>query len=360
MDHLPSLLRLHPCNLFQLALEAGKMGCRYLDVEYELRNHMNIKFGIAGLGSISSRFASVLGNVDGVELSAVASRDQSRSETFAAKFGAKKAFDSYQEMITDESIDAVYIGLTHNFHLEIARLCLENHKAVLCEKPLVTSQNDAITLADLAKSNKTLLMEALWTRCQPAYLKAREWVNRNAIGEIKMITANYSHILPFDPQNRFYNPKLAGGSLFDLGVYPISFAIGILSTAPLEVKGLAVITDTGVDESAAFSLKFTHGVLASLSCGFSTNSLQETVIYGTKGHIVLNNCSGPRESTLFDGDNHIVEEFVSPQGDGFIYQIRHFAELYHQNKIESELIPLQDSIACAGVFDSLRGQWGLI
>ncbi len=321
---------------------------------------MNVRFGIVGLGYISTRFASAMKSVEGVELSAVASREQARSDVFARQFGAKKAYDSYRDLIRDPEVDVVYIGLTHNFHLEIAKLCLQNRKAVLIEKPMVTTRKDAEELVELAKANNTLLMEALWTRCQPAYLKAQEWVNSNMIGELQLITANYHHQVPYDPHNRFYDPKLAGGSLFDLGVYPIGFAIGFMGEAPIEVSGLAKLTPSGVDQSAAWALRFSNGSLANLSSGFSVDALEQAVIYGGEGAIVLDRSSGPKRCELYDNEHKLIASFVDSEGDGFVHQIRHCADLYRQGKIESDLIPWKDTIACAQVFDSLRMQWGLL
>lgn len=321
---------------------------------------MNMKLGIAGLGSISTRFATVLREVDGVELAAVASREQTRSQRFATEFGAKKAFDSYSDMITDDSVEAVYIGLTHNFHFEIARLCLEHHKAVLIEKPMVITRKDAEELSQLAQANNTLLVEALWTRFQPAYFKAQEWVKDNRIGELQLITADYHHQVAYDPHNRFYNPKLAGGSLFDVGVYPIGLAIGLMGAAPIAVSGQAKLTPSRVDQSAAWTMRFSNGCLANLSSGFSINTFEQAVIYGQEGAIVLDKSSGPKRCELYDNRQQLIAHFEDAAGDGFVHQIRRFADLYRQGKVESDLIPWRDSIACAGVFDSLRSQWGLM
>ena len=321
---------------------------------------MNVRFGIVGLGIISNRFATVLKTAEGVELTAVASRDQTRSEAFAKKFGASKAYVSYLDLIKDDEVDIVYDGLTHNFHYEITKLCLEHHKAVLCEKPFVTSQKDAKELVELAKKNHTLLMEAMWTRCMPAFKKSKEWVKTGKIGQVKLITANFTYKTAFDPQNRLFNPKLAGGSLFDVGIYPLDFATGILAEYPEKVAGLARISSSGVDELAAITLSFASGALASLNCGFTVESARDTIVYGTEGHLVLENCFGPQNCQLYDAKNRLVESFSEPVPDGFIYQIRHCADLFRNGKLESDLIPLQDTIFSAGVFDTLRKQWGLI
>jgi predicted dehydrogenase len=320
---------------------------------------MNVRFGILGTGHISGRFARVLNTVQGAELAAVAARDLERAQAFAGEYHGRKAMDDYFTLIRDETVDAVYIGLLNNQHYEMVQYCLEQGKPALCEKPLVTTKRQAEELAALARQKQTLLMEAMWTRCQPAYRVAREWVQAGKIGPVRLVSANFSHILPYDPANRFYDPKLGGGSLFDLGVYPIEFTSGVLGQNPVAATGTAVITSTGVDEAAAFSLHFPDGCLADLACGFTVNGTNNAVLYGTQGRIEVDSCYKPLRIERFDGDGKSVEVFTGPQGDGFAHQIRHFANLCRQGKRESDLVPLADTIACAGVFDELRSQWGL-
>jgi predicted dehydrogenase len=189
---------------------------------------MKVRFGIIGLGAIAARFASVLNTVPGVELVSVASSDKRKADAFAEKFGAKKAYDNYVELVNDDDVDVVYIALTHNFHFEAIKLCLSNRKGVLCEKPLAINKKDADYLTVLSKELNVLLMEAMWTRFIPAFKKAKEWVKSGTIGDVKLVNASFCFNVPFDPENRLYNPKLAGGSLFDAGVYPIEFTTGVL------------------------------------------------------------------------------------------------------------------------------------
>jgi len=320
---------------------------------------LTVKYGIIGLGQISRRFASALNTVKGMELTAVASRDVSRTEVFAREFGAKKVHASYQDLIEDNEVDVVYIGLTHNLHFEFTKKCLEMHKPVLCEKPLVTNQKDAEELTALAKNRQTLLIEAMWTRCMPAYQKAQEWVKSGKIGQVKLITANFCYRAPYDPNHRIYNRETAGGSLYDVGIYPIDFSIGIMKEYPQSVSGSALIAPNGVDESAAFSMRFGSGALANLACGFNVRAMEEAIIYGTTGRIILDNCYGPQTCFRYDENLKLKEKFSERVRDGFVYEIRHCADLLEKGKIESDLIPWQDTIVSAGVFDSLNKQWGI-
>ncbi|MHB8065605.1 MAG: Gfo/Idh/MocA family protein [Ruminiclostridium sp.] len=319
---------------------------------------MKVRFGIIGLGGIASRFAKVLNNAEGVELNAVAARDKAKAEAFSDKFNAKKSYDSYLELINDSEVDVVYIALTHNFHYEIVKECLNNGKGVLCEKPFVLNKKDAEELATLSKNKKVLLMEAMWTRFIPAFKKAKEWVHDGKIGNVKLVSASFCFNMPFDPENRLYDPKVAGGSLYDAGVYPIEFTTGILGENPTQVNGIASFSKTGVDDFAAMNMSFESGALATLSCGITANTNRDARVYGTTGNIIVYDFLGSKKCELYDNENNLLECFEEDFEDGFIYQIEHFVALYRNNKIESEIIPLKDTIACAGIFDELMKQWG--
>lgn len=317
---------------------------------------MKTRFGIIGLGGIAARFANAMQAVDGAELVAVASKDKSKAEAFAKKFSAKKAYNSYEDLVNDSEVDVIYIGLTHNFHFEAVKLCINNNKGVLCEKPMTTNKKDAEVLAALAKEKNVLLMEAMWTRCLPAFIKAKEWVHTGKIGAAKLINASFCINVPFDPENRLFNPKLAGGSIYDVGVYPIDFAIGIMDEYPEVVTGLSTICETGVDEFAVINMSFKSGVLASLSCGATAKANTDAAIYGTDGHIIVREFYGSRKCELYNNQNELIESFDDDIEDGFIHEIRHFVELYTNNKKESDRMPLKDTIECAGIFDKLIKQ----
>lgn len=321
---------------------------------------MNVRYGIIGLGTISNKFADAVNREKDVELVAVAARDQVRADVFGKKYKALKAYGNYEALMDDPDVDIIYIGVTHNFHYDLVKQCLNKHKAVICEKPLVLTKKEAEELTGLAQKNNTLLMEAMWTRCMPAYRKAQQWVRDGLIGEVSLINASFCFHGTYDPENRWYNPKLAGGSLFDLGVYPVEFSMGITGEHPSQVTGVAKIAPTGVDESASMSMIFPGGAVASLACGFTTDAMDEAVIYGTGGKVVVENCFGLTKAELYEGRDKKVSEFEEKTPNGFIYQARHCAELFKAGKIQSDLIPWADTIACAGIFDTLRKQWGLV
>lgn len=318
---------------------------------------MQINFAILGPGSISRRFAKVLNTAEGARLAAVASASSlERAENFAREFGADSYYGSYEELLRQPDIDAVYIGLTHNFHYDAIKLSLEHGKAVLCEKPMVTTEAEAKELTEMARSRGLLLMEAMWTRCLPAFRQARQWIADGRIGQTHLVQASFSFNVPFDPEHRLYNPALAGGGLFDAGVYPIEFASGILGENPNQTTGTLQIGATGVDEMAAMSLAYPSGALASLSCGLRTKTDWDGRVYGSSGSVIVRDFLMTKRSELYDAEGQLVDQFDDDFDDGFIYQINHFLSLLEAGRIESDLIPHRDTIACAAVFDQLLSQ----
>ncbi|ACL75483.1 Gfo/Idh/MocA family protein [Ruminiclostridium cellulolyticum] len=321
---------------------------------------MSVRYGIIGLGGIAQVFAGALKAVQNAELTAVASSSRERAESFSRKFNTAKIYDSYTELILDKDVDVVYVALTHNFHYDIVKKCIENGKAVLCEKPLTTNRKNAEELIALSRKKKVLLMEAMWTRCLPSFQKAKKWVDEGRIGDVRLIDAKFCFNAPYDPKHRLFNPELAGGSLYDTGVYVIEFTTGILGEKPEKVSGFATIADTGVDDFAVINMTFKRGTLAMLSCGTRANVNKDARIYGTNGNIVVYEFFSSRKCELYDNDNNLVESFEDNCRDGFIHQIRHFSNLFESGKLESDIIPLEDTAACAEVFDELLKQWRIV
>ncbi len=318
---------------------------------------MAVRYGIMGPGVIAQRFAYALSIEETGELYGVASRDPARAKAFAQEYRAQKVYQNYQEMLDDENIDVVYIATTHNFHKEQIAMCLHKGKRVLCEKPMVLHKADAEELVALAKAKNTLLMEGMWTRCLPAFRKAKQWVAEGTIGEVRYITAPFCISRPYDPGHRLFNPDLAGGSLYDTGVYPIEFAMGILGEMPNRVTGAAHFAPSGVDDFVSMSFTFPGGAVAALQCGTNCELPPNAYIHGTKGVIAVYDFLRAHSCERFDLSGHSQEVHLTEFDDGFIFQIRHVAELVAQGAIESPLIPWQDTIGCAEIFDTLMAQW---
>ena len=315
-----------------------------------------VRFGIIGPGGIARRFARVLVASSCGKLVAVASgTSHERAQAFAAEFGGAKAHKSYEELARDPEVDAVYVALTHNFHYEAIKLCLTHGKAVLCEKPMVLTEAHAKELAALAKEKNLLLMEAMWSRCLPVFRSAREWVETGRIGDIKLVQAAFCFQVKYDPEGRLFNQALAGGALYDAGVYPIEFATGIVGENPVAVAGVSHRCPVGTDDYTAMSFRFPGGAVAALACGTLAHASKDAYVNGTTGRVIVRDFLATQKAELYNNEGKLLEIAVSDETvDGFKYELEHFCGLFESGKKESNWIPLADTIACAGVFDALN------
>lgn len=318
-----------------------------------------IKFGIIGSGGIAQKFAQALNMTEGAKLIATSSKSMERAKTFAEKFNLKYYYDSYEEMLKNPEIDAVYIATTHNFHYENCMLCLDYNKPIVCEKPLAISKQQATEIFAKAKQKNIFIMEAMWCRFLPVTQKAKSWINEQKIGEVKLIDASFCITLAFNPEGRHYNPKLAGGALYDLGVYPLEFVMYMAGEHISEVNGVTNISSTGVDELDIITAKFPSGILATVRCALNLKAQNHACIYGTNGYIKVNEHMSSQHCELYNANGELTEEFDYNFENGFEFEAAEAVRCINSGKLESEIITHADTIACAGVFDDLMRIWGL-
>ena len=318
-----------------------------------------IRWGILGPGSISRSFAEDLRLAEGAELVAVGSRDQSRAARFAADFEIPHSHGSYQSLVEDPLVDAVYIGTPHAFHAENALLCLRHGKHVLCEKSLALNAGQAEQMIQAAADNDLLLMEAMWTRFLPAVVGLRELLAEGAIGEPRLFTADFGFRAKFDPASRLFDPALGGGALLDLGVYPVSFA-SMLFGEPTAVDGLANLGPTGVDEAACINLHHQGGALASSAISLRVDTPREGVIHGTEGRVRIH-CPwwGATRLTISRGDGAEDTLEFPVRGNGYVHEAEEFMNLIREGRRDSRIMPLQESLAIMRTMDALRLAWGV-
>uniref|UniRef100_UPI0040498FBD Gfo/Idh/MocA family protein n=1 Tax=Flavobacterium sp. TaxID=239 RepID=UPI0040498FBD len=245
-----------------------------------------IKWGIIGLGKIANKFAADLQLSDNAVLFAVASRNAEKAENFSQKYNATKFYDSYEALAEDSEIDVIYIATPNTFHFQNTMMCLQNGKGVLCEKPMGINATEVATMMYEAKSRNLFLMEGIWTRFMPATNKLLEILANKTIGEILFIRADFGFKADPNPDGRLYNKKLGGGSLIDIGIYPLYLSLLTLGI-PVDIKAMARIIETGVDSYCAILLDYENGAKASFESTFEANTPTEAYIYGTKGAIKL-------------------------------------------------------------------------
>lgn len=318
-----------------------------------------IRWGILGPGSISHKFAQGLLDAEGAVLAAVGSRNLERAKTFAQKFGFARVHNSYDALVADPEVDAIYIGTPHNFHQAHTLLCLEHGKHVICEKPFAINAAEAEVMIAKAREKGLVLMEAMWSRFLPTLVKTRDLLASGAIGEVRMITADFGFRAgSVNPESRLFNPAMGGGALLDVGIYPLSLAYMILGT-PSRIESMAHLGETGVDEQAAIILGYDGGQMALLSTAIRTNTPFEAYILGTDGRIKI---ESPwwvsNQVTLNQGGKE--ETFDLPfKGNGYTHEAEEVMELIRAGKTESAVISLDESLAIMQTMDAIRAQWGL-
>ncbi|MAE64971.1 MAG: oxidoreductase [Phycisphaeraceae bacterium] len=253
-----------------------------------------LQWGIIGAGRIAVELADGLRDSSTGELLAIASRDQPRADAFGKKHGAPRCYGSYQALLDDSDVDAVYIATPHPMHAEWAIKGAEAGKHLLVEKPIAVNAADAKAIIDHAEKHDVFLMEAFMYRCHPQMAALRRLLAEGIIGKIGLVRASFSYGAPFDPRERTHANELAGGGILDVGCYPVSAARLIAGAAqgrawadPLDLKGLGHLCATGVDEYAAAVLRFEDDLLAEVSCGVSLDMINVATleIFGQKGRI---------------------------------------------------------------------------
>ncbi|WNC72829.1 Gfo/Idh/MocA family oxidoreductase [Thalassotalea psychrophila] len=322
----------------------------------------NIRWGIIGLGGIAHKFATDLINVDGAELYAVASRTQTKADDFADKYQAKVSYDSYQKLVEDEQVDAIYIATPHALHQENSLLCLEHDKAVLCEKPFAMDSQQVNTMIACAQKNNTLLMEALWTFFLPHYQFVLKELANKTYGNILKLEANFGFVREFNDESRLFNKSLGGGSLLDIGIYPIFAALSTLGK-PKSINARASYFANGADSSCAMVFEYDHAT-ALLESSLLEQTSNQAIFYCETGVIKLNSpFHGPTTVTVIANNDEKVFDFgYCTNGyntHGYNYEIEHFNELLRQGKTESNIMSFSFSQLLINTLDEVRSIIGL-
>lgn len=241
-----------------------------------------IGWGILGTGNVARRFAADFSYIKDARLLAVGSRRQETARMFGEHFGLSRQYGTYQELVEDPDITAVYVATPASLHKDHIKACLAAGKAVLCEKPLTVTGDEAEEVIALARLKHVFLMEAMWTRFLPIMRKLRELLAQGIIGEIRHFMADLGSSALFDPHNRLFNPDLGGGAMLQRGIYLLSLAAMILGP-PSNVTSLSIKGKTGIDEETGFLLEYDSQALATLWCSVSVRGLREGTIMGTTG-----------------------------------------------------------------------------
>lgn len=317
-----------------------------------------IRWAILGAGRIANAFAKDFPLMQHADLVAVASSNKERGAIFAKQYNIPNVL-SHDQLFNSEEIDAVYIATTHNFHFEQALKSLQIGKSVLCEKPITVNDTEFKKLMEVSKEKNIFLMEAMWTYFLPAIKKAKQWLNEGRIGKLKVVQANFAVPMEKNMEGRMYNPNLAGGSLLDLGVYPIALAQYFVGRVPEQIIASGAMTDTGVDERLGIIFQY-RDVTATLFTSFVTRMDNKFKLFGEDGCIELPYFWKAGSAKLFDKDNNLKETFEDNRtSHGFIFEMQHANDLILDEKIESPVIPHSRSNDIQEAMMEVRNQIGL-
>lgn len=319
----------------------------------------NTNWGILGCGHIAHKFAEDLLATQGATLYAVGSRSLEKAERFKQQHQAHKAYATYEELVKDSEVDIIYIATPHTYHKEVTLLCLQHHKAVLCEKPFAMNLQEVEVMIAFAKAQKTFLMEALWTYFLPHYNFVLQTIQSGELGAIKSIKADFGIDVPTDYSHRLYNKELGGGSLLDVGIYPLFAALSIAGM-PDSIQAKATFDSNGIDLNCDIELTYPNQVNASLFSAINKQTDTTCFIKLEKGAILINSRFHDTANVTIT-KNGITETIDFPVTvHGYHYEIAHCQEMLAKGNIESTIMTFDTSIQLITLLDSVRREIGLV
>ena len=317
-----------------------------------------IRWGIIGTGNIAQKFAAGLSVLSDSELIAVGSRAKGTADHFGDRFHVAKRYGTYEDLTQDPEIDVIYISTPHNLHKENTLMCLRAGKSVLCEKPFAINAKEATEMILYARERRLFLMEAMWTRFFPLMEKVREMLAAGIIGEVRMLMADFGY-RSTNLKEWVFDPSFGGGGLLDVGIYPLSLAHSIFGT-PDRITSMAHLGETGIDEQSAAILGYKGGRMALIASATRTETPHVAYLLGTEGRIYIH---PPwwRPQTLTLSINGKADEVMQIpfDGNGYNYQAAEVARCLREGRIESDTMPLDETLSIMKTMDVIRAQWNL-
>jgi predicted dehydrogenase len=321
-----------------------------------------VGWGILATGKIATAFATNLALLDECRLVAVGARRQESADAFAQEHGVTRAYGDYRALVEDPAVDVVYVATPHALHREHVELAFEAGKPVLCEKSLTLNAADAEHLVALARERNLFLMEAMWMRCNPLVRRMQQLVGSGALGEVQQVRADIGFVVDKPPTDRLLDPRLGGGALLDMGIYPLTFASLFLGE-PSTVLATAGLSELGADLNLAVSLGYENGAVAALTATMTSWPPRTASIATDRGRIdVPAPFHHPRTVTWTAYDTgpasggpaepvEISEELI---GTGLANEALEVVRCLRNGETESPLVPLDDTVALMHQMDRIR------
>lgn len=318
------------------------------------------KWGILGAGKMASKFSKGLMLLENAELYSVGSRDLQRARDFASENGFSRAFESYEEFAADTDLDIVYVATPHSSHYENTMLCLKNGKHVICEKAFSLNYNEVAEMVSEARDNKLFLMEALWPPFQPYYNKGKEILQSGILGRIINMHGWFSFSPPYDPVDRKFNLALGGGSLLDIGIYPVLDCLTFIGV-PEQIEAFASFGPTGTEESLNAIFRYNDGRLASVYSSFKTNTGIGCTLYCENGNMTVARGRDMNQHVILELNGKDKREFnFSPEAMGYHWEAEEVMRCLDEGKTESAVVPPDFSLDLMKTLDRIRKAAGIV
>jgi predicted dehydrogenase len=322
-----------------------------------------IRWGILGCGRIARKFASDLKLVKNAELIACGARSKESADAFAETFSIKHKHYSYEDLVKNKEVDVIYVATPHSHHCEHTLLCIENNKAVLCEKAFAINYEQAEKMIHAARNKKVFLMEAVWTKFLYPFNKVKQMINDGMIGEIKSMQLNFGFRPPDDAPQRVYDPELGGGTVLDIGIYNVFTTLFFLGK-PDVIEATMTPASTGVDAQCAATFNYNNGAIAQLFSTFLSDTSTAADICGTEGRIHLTaryytpfttieyyTGKPDTKQIIYSGENH--------EGFGYQYEAQHVCECLENGLTESNIMTHADTLLLMHTMDEIRNKAGI-
>ena len=321
----------------------------------------DFKWGIIGLGKIAEKFAEDIPHTKNGVLHAVASRSLERAKDFALRHEVKHAYGNYMDILDSGEVDAVYIATPHSMHYENTMMCLNAGVPVLCEKPFAINKAEVEEMISLAREKNIFLMEALWTKTLPHYLKVKEIVDSGVLGPITSFKADFGFVANAKDHKRLFKKDLGGGALLDIGIYPIFAALDLLgSTNDIDVK--TTFGDTGVDTEVNMIFKYGNTCTADLQCTLLEDTPTELIIKGEWGTLKVGETARfhePSNYVLQIKDKRRKTSNFEYTCNGYVYEADEVAKCIQNGLTESNLMSLDFSLRLIALLDQVRKKAGI-
>ena len=315
-----------------------------------------LRMGILGLGKIVHKMARTVVQMDQIQLAAVGSRSYEKARKFAEEYGVKKAYGSYEGLVSDGDLDLIYIATPHSEHYQHIKLCLKYNKNILCEKAFTLNAHQAKEVLEEAEKKGVLLTEAIWTRYMPSRFLLNQVIESGIIGTPVSLTANLGYVLT--EVERVMQPTLGGGALLDVGIYTINFALMVFGENYDTIISKAQFNQAGADVSNSVTITWEDGSIAVLHSSALSQTDRRGMIYGDKGYLEVVNINNCEEIKIYNLQRQLIKTVQIPQQiTGYEYEVMACIEAILNKQTECPQMTHQSTLEVLEIMDEIRRQW---